>query len=280
MIAESRDEIETVDVGSHTYVITKNSSSPADYQIEVRGLEGAYSIGRIPVLSSARQVAATAPAPTAELDGAALVAGRDDKQVWHVFTPDTDTTGGLEANRLYGLSALPALRPVEHFPIPDIRILARDETESSFEGTVTAAFGRVITIYGVNLSDDTYYDKSLYFLQNEAEIIDDEEGMDAIAALAGYDSYTQFQYDDAGESALSVSSFEIDKMEVVDTIHVSPQWAVEFALESSEKIRDDMLMEGLQAYCENGLPEVSFEGGRRSAEEIRSASRSTNDPTA
>lgn len=276
-----RSAIETVDEGTHRYTIARRTSASNWYDLEVAGPDGAYVIRRLSYPSAARDAAIVAPAPTAELNGAVLVGGRSQGGVWHVFAPDRAQAGGLEANRLYVLSELASLSPVEHFPIPDIRIVARDETESSFEGPVTQAFGRVVATYGVNLSDDTYYDKTLYFLQNEAEIVEDEEAeMDAVAAAAGYDSYTQFQYDDAGEPATSVSRYAVDQMDWVDVIELSPQAVVDFVLEPSEKLRDDMLKEVLLAYREGGMPETTFDGGRRSAEQIRAACRSAGGPAA
>lgn len=270
MTGELSRTVETIDAGTHNYVIGETTSGSKRYRVVVSGQDGAYSIEAIPYLSDAREIGSAAPPPVPGLDGATLAAGKVEG-AWYVFAPGEEQAASLETRKLYALTELASLTPTEAAPLPDIRIVAREETGRSFEEAVYVPFGRIITTYGINLSDDTYHDRAAFFLENEAEIIDDEKGMDVIAAQAGYDSYTQFQYDDAGEPVISMSLYEIDNMDWVDVIDLPPQIAVEFALETSEKARDDMLREVFQEYKVNGLPEAVFEGGRRSPDEIRRA---------
>jgi hypothetical protein len=262
--------VETVDAGTHTYVITENKvGNSTRFRVDVSGQAGTYCVEHLFDLTWSREIGAALPAPVPELDGARLVAGRRNG-VWYFYAPSKEHAGALEDGKIYAAQDLAPLVPTAGMPMPDLLIAARDESDN-FDAAIVAEFGRIMTTYGINLSDDTYYDRGLYFLENEAEIIDDEAGMDAIAARAGYDSYTQFQYDDAGESVLSRSPYEVEKMEWIDRIGLAPQMVVDFVLESSEKTRDDTLGVLFREYRNSGMQEVHFEGGRRTAEEIRAA---------
>jgi hypothetical protein len=269
--------VERVDLGTHAYVI-RYASSAFRHSIEIVGTEGSYTVEEIPYLENAREIGPLLPAPVPELHGARLVAGRRDG-LCYLYARSKEHAGALEDGKVYAAHELAALVPTPGMPVPDLLVAAREETDH-FDDAVIAEFGRVMTTYGINLSDETYYDSGFYFLENEAEIIDDEMGMDVIAARAGYDSYTQFQYDDAGESVLSRPLHEVEKMDWIDRIGLSPQMVVDFVLESSEKVRDDMLGELFREYRNSGMPEMHFKGGRRSPDEIRSAAATNEGPAA
>lgn len=279
MTAEHSRLVETIDVGTHTYFITENKiGSMTRFRVDVSAGAGTYCVEHLTDVSWAREIGRALPAPVPELDGARLVAGRRDG-VWYLYAPSKEHAGSLEDGKIYAAHELASLVPTAGMPMPDLLIVARDESEH-FDAAIIAEFGRIMTTYGVNLSDDTYYDRGLYFLENEAEVIvDDEVGMDAVAARAGYDSYTQFQYDDAGESVLVRSPYEVEKMDWIDRIALTPQMVVDFVLETSEKTRDDTLGERFREYRNSGMPELHFEGGRRTAEEIWAAAAAGEGPT-
>lgn len=276
MTAEHSRLVETIDVGTHTYFITENKvGSATRFRVDVSGGAGTYCVEHLTDVSSAQEIGGALPAPVPELDGARLVAGHRDG-VWYLYAPSKEHAGALEDGKVYAAHELASLVPTTGMPMPDLLIAAKDESDN-FDAAIIAEFGRIMTTYGINLSDDAYYERGLYFLENEAEVIVDD--MDAVAARAGYRSHTGFQCDDAGESVLSRSPYEVEKMDWIDRIALTPQTVVDFVLETSEKTRDDMLGVIFREYRNSGMQEVHFEGGRRPAEEIWAAAAAGEGPT-
>ena len=259
----------------HEVKLHEGDGAPT-YAITITSGKHYYVISGMNHLTSAESIADSLPTPGPASSGARFLAGLDGKSVdgnW-AETPffvleDRDHAASLDFDRLYDVSGLATGMPVEtKASRPDLAIVAVDETRNWAE-PVVALCGRIKGIYGVNRNDKQYTQVWMEFLSNAPERLFyglEEDEVDAEFRKIGYDTMTDFNMDNGGEKGREIGRWELDGLEVLEILHMPPQWMVEYMLESEEGKRSQMEAEAFWEVASNGLPSVRFENQRTDAE--------------
>ncbi|NTF17097.1 hypothetical protein G6L37_01465 [Agrobacterium rubi] len=278
--------VKTAQKTSHTYAIHEMregvAASRCTYAITVVGPLGGYGVFEIGYLPDAERMAEALPPPSEKTIGARLLGVTDTEhdgdtvEHRHYFLLENlDDTGALEFDKLYDLGGLISGEALEtQARRPDMAIVAVDET-ANWNDNVVAVCGRIKGIYGINRNDDSYAQVWMEFLSNQCErqmMNLDEADIDEEFQKIGYDTQTDFEYDNSGDRGREVGRWEISKLEVLETLTPPTDWIAEYMLDDSEGGRLGRESEYYREVQANGLPGAPFDG-QRTDEEIIEAGR-------
>jgi hypothetical protein len=265
----------------HEVRLSERDSHPT-YAITISTGKQYYVVTDIQRQDEAEDIAEQLPTPSSVNDGIRFVSGTNTEFVGdklthtHYFLLESaEDTGRFDFHSLYDLGGLETAEAVAtEGRRPDLIIAAVNETKG-WDEAVVAVCGRIKGVYGVNRSDTRYAQHWMEFLSNQCErpFSDLEETeIEEEFQKIGYDTMSDFERDNSFDRGREIGSWELDQLEVLGSVSVPTQWAIEYMLESDEGKRFELDCAAFHEQEANGLPGVRFDNPR-SDEEIIEAGR-------
>lgn len=283
MDAATTQIIKTKTFATHRLAVHEvTNGNQASFAITVSSGSEYYVVTAIRYLHEAEQIADMLPPPSSATNGARL-----SSSVEHNFDGDTPIAtpyfvtegrsdiGALDYDRIYDLAGLVSGEPIDaEARRPDMAIVAIEET-SGWADKVVAICGRIKGIYGINRNDHSYSQIWMQFLANQYErpMRDlDEQAVDLEFGKVGYDTQTDFEFDNSGDQGREIGSWDVDTLEVLEELEPTVDWLVDYMLESDAGKRLNLEREFYAEAAANGLPHCRFKD-QRTDEEIIEAGR-------
>lgn len=261
----------------HEVRLSERDSHPT-YAITISSGKQHYVVTDIQRKEEAEDIAEQLPVPSSVNNGIRFVSGTNSEFVGdrlthtHYFLLESaDYTGHFDFHSLYDLGGLETSEAVAtEGRRPDLIIAAVNETKD-WDEAIVAVCGRIKGVYGVNRSDTRYAQHWMEFLSNQCERPFsnlEETEIDEEFQKIGYDTMSDFERDNSLDRGREIGNWELDRLEVLDSVSVPTQWVIEYMLESDEGKRFELDCAAFHEQEANGLPGVKFDNPRSDAEII------------